>query len=383
MRIGINAQLLSFRASYRQAGVSKYIHALIKQFAAIDPNNQYTVWVPPAPRPPDYARTRNIRFVASRLPTEKPQIRIPWEQIVLPFASLRLDVLHCPVNVRPLLAFCPTVVTIHDLIYLVYPDKYLPAKRHYLTATTGWSVRHASQVIAVSESTKRDLVRLLHVPPDKITVVYNGVDERFRPIADQRAIAEFKRKHNLPQRFILYVGTIEPRKNVGLLLRAFAQLRQQPDFADLRLVVGGAKGWLYDDTFKQAGLGEGEIAFPGYLADDELPLWYNSASVFVYPSLYEGFGLPAAEALACGAPVIAANTSSLPEVIGDAGILVAPDDVAALTKAAARILRDDAYAASLRAIAAVQGARFSWRTAAEQTLQVYATAAGKGSTRPA
>ncbi len=378
MKIGINAQLLSFRANYRQAGVSKYIHALIEQYAAIDRANQYTVWVPPAPRPPDYARAANIRFVAARLPTERPQIRIPWEQTVLPFASARLDVLHCPVNIRPLLAFCPTVVTIHDLIYLVYPEKYLPAKRRYLTATTGWSVRHASRVIAVSESTKRDIVRLLHVPADKITVVYNGVDERFRPIADQQAIAAFKRKHNLPARFILYLGTIEPRKNIGLLLRAFAQLRQQPDFADLRLVVGGAKGWLYDDTFRQAGLGEGDIVFPGYLADDELPLWYNSASVFVYPSLYEGFGLPVAEALACGAPVIAANTSSLPEVVGDAGILIAPDDVVGLAEAAARILHDDAYAAHLRAAAAIQGARFSWRTAAEQTLQVYAAAARHG-----
>ncbi|PZS03093.1 MAG: glycosyltransferase family 1 protein [Candidatus Chloroheliales bacterium] len=376
MKIGINAQLLSFRANYRQAGVSKYIRALIEQYAAIHHDNQYTVWVPPAPRPSDYAHAANIRFVASRLPTEKPQLRIPWEQVVLPFVSRRLDVLHCPVNIRPLVAFCPTVVTIHDLIYLVYPDKYLPAKRRYLTATTGWSVRHASQVIAVSESTKRDIVRLLHVSPAKVTVVYNGVDERFRPIADKEAIAGFKRKHNLPARFILYVGTIEPRKNVGLLLRAFAQLRQQPDFADLRLVIGGAKGWLYDDIFKQAGLSEGEIVFPGYLADDELPLWYNSASVFVYPSLYEGFGLPAAEALACGVPVIAANTSSLPEVVGDAGILVAPDDVRGLAGAAARILSDDAYAAHLRAAAIVQGTRFSWRTAAEQTLQVYAAAAG-------
>lgn len=375
MKIGIDAHLLSFRASYRQAGVSKYIHALLEQYATFDHMNQYTVFVPPAPRPPDFARASNIHFGRSRLPTEKPQVRIPWEQVVLPFATRRLDVLHCPVNIRPFVSFCPTVVTIHDLIYLVYPDKYLPAKRRYLTATTGWSVRHASRVIAVSESTKRDIVRLLHVPADKVTVVYNGVDERFRPIEDEQAIAAFKRKHNLPQRFILYLGTIEPRKNISLLLRAFAQLRQQPDFADVRLVVGGAKGWLYDDVFKQAGLQASDIVFPGYLDDNELPLWYNSASVFVYPSLYEGFGLPAAEALACGAPVIAANTSSLPEVVGDAGILVASDDVAGLTAAIARILGDKAYAAHLRVAAAAQGARFSWRNAAEQTLQVYAAAA--------
>ncbi len=382
MHIGINAQLLSFRASYRQAGVSKYIYALLEQYAAFDRANQYTVWLPPAPRPPDFARAANIRFVPARLPTEKPQARILWEQTALPVASRRVDVLHCPVNVRPFVTFCPTVVTIHDLIYLVYPDKYLPAKRRYLTAITGWSVRHATRVIAVSESTKRDLVRLLGTAEDKITVVHNGVDERFRPITDPLAIAAFKRKHDLPQRFILYVGTLEPRKNVGLLIRAYAQLRQQPQFADLRLVIGGAKGWLYDDLFREQGLGlsEGDVLFPGYLADDELPLWYNSASIFVYPSLYEGFGLPAAEAMASGVPVIAAHTSSLPEVVGDGGVLVAPDDVAGLAAAAAHILDDPAYAAQLRVKGSQRGAQFSWRTAAEQTLQVYEVAA-KGDRR--
>ncbi len=379
MKIGINAQLLSFRGNYRQAGVSKYIQALIEQFAAIDQRNSYRLFVPPAPRPVGFAAAPNFRFHQSKLPTERPPVRILWEQLALPAQSGGLDVLHCPVNIRPLLAACPTVVTIHDLIYLIYADKHKAAKRGYLSLLTGWSVRHASHVIAVSESTKRDIVRLLHVPAAKITVIHNGVDERYRPLPANE-VAAFRKRHGLPACYVLYVGTLEPRKNVPTLLKAFAAICNGDGLGDVKLVIGGAKGWLVDDLQQQLasyGLSGDRVLFPGYLDNEELPLWYNGASLFVYPSLYEGFGLPPAEAMACGVPTIVANSSSLPEVVGDAGLLVAPDDVAALGDAMAAILSSPLLAARLGEAGRERSRRFSWRRTAEQTLAVYEAAARK------
>lgn len=374
MNIGINAQLLSFRGTYRQAGVSKYIYALIEQLATIDDRNRYRLFVPPAPRPTDFAAASNFRFEQALLPTEKPPARILWEQLALPPATLRarLDVLHCPVNVRPFLSPCPTVVTIHDLIYLIYADKHKGLKRRYLSLLTGWSVRHAKRVIAVSESTKHDIMRLLGAPEEKIVVVPNGVDKRMQPLpADE--VAAFRRAKGLPDRYVLSLGTLEPRKNIPTLLQAFAALRDEPELADVKLIVGGARGWMVDDLNKQAaklGIG-GRVMLPGFLDDADLPLWYNGASLLVYPSLYEGFGLPPLEAMACATPTIAADSSSLPEVVGDAGLLVPPTDVAAMAAAIRRVLTDDQLVAQMSAAGRERSQQFSWRRSAEQTLQVY------------
>jgi glycosyltransferase involved in cell wall biosynthesis len=377
MRIGINAHLLAFSGSYRQAGLSRYIYELVTRLPAIDPDCRFTAFVGNGPLPADFLRAKpaNLKLSRSRLPTEKPPVRIAWEQLALPVAAARerLDLLLCPVNVRPFLCPCPAVVTVHDLVFLRYPEKFRPARRRYLKAMTAWSVRHAAHVIAVSEATRRDVIDLLGVHPSGVTTVHNGVGEQFRPLG-REAREAFRREKGLRGRVVLYLGTLEPRKNLVTLLKAFAALADDPACRDVTLLVGGSKGWYYDEIFAAAerlGLIASErVRFLGRVADDELPLWYNIASIFAYPSLYEGFGLPALEAMACGTPVIASNTSSLPEVVGEAGILVDPGDVDAWSAAIGRLLADAGAASEFSERGLRQAGRFSWERAARETYRV-------------
>ncbi|HMA35944.1 MAG TPA: glycosyltransferase family 1 protein [Chloroflexia bacterium] len=381
MHVGINAHLLAFTGDYRAAGLSKHIGDLITALLALPDATRYTLYLGAGARqrPADFARAPRARLRVSRWPTLQPEVRILWEQLVLPVAAARdrLDVLHCPVLVRPFVSPAPTVVTVHDLIFLRYPERFPAAKRLYLTALAGWSVRHARRLIAVSDATRHDLRALLGVPARRVTVVPNGVDlARFYPRPPD-AIAAFRRAQGLPARMILYLGTLEPRKNLPALLRAYAAAR--PDLDGAQLVIGGGHGWFYEEIFRVArelGLAEGPgaVRFAGYVPDAELPMWYNSATAFVYPSEYEGFGLPVLEALACGVPTIAGNRSALPEVVGGAGLLVDPRSGAELAAALRAILGQPALAARLADAGPRQAARFPWAAAAQGTLAVYQAA---------
>jgi len=318
---------------------------------------------------------RNLALARSRFPTERAPVRIAWEQVVLPVASLRhkLDLLHCPVNVRPILSPCPTVVTIHDLVFLRAPENLHPAKRRYLRAMTGWSARHASHVITVSEATRRDVIELLGVRPGRVTTVHNGVSEQFSPMPAERSA--FREEQGITGRVVLYVGTLEPRKNLPMLIRAFATLVEDAAFRDVKLYIGGSKGWYYDEIFSTAqdlGLTQsGRVTFLGRVPDEQLPMWYNVATVVAYPSLYEGFGLPALEAMACGTPVLASNTSALPEVVGSGGMLLDPADEAAWRDGLRAVLSDEALRADLAEKARQQASGFSWDRSARETAAVY------------
>jgi len=231
-------------------------------------------------------------------------------------------------------------------------------------------VRAAGAVIAVSESTRRDLLAHLKVEPERVYVVYGGVAERFRP-ASLAKIQEVRARYHLPERFILTVGTIEPRKNYLRLLEAYRRLLDQG--YNEGLVIVGKLGWRYKTFFqrlRELNL-EQSVTLLGFVADDDLPALYSAAEIFVYPSLYEGFGLPPLEAMACGIPVVASNTSSLPEVVGDAGLLVSPYETAALAAALKKLLDDASLRAALRARGFRQAAKFRWETAARCTLEVY------------
>jgi glycosyltransferase involved in cell wall biosynthesis len=368
MHIGLNAHLLSLDETYRGAGINWYIRNLLTHLPRVDHDNRYTAFIG------DRRFTSSgLALKLSRLPTSRPVVRIFWEQVVQPFALRRegVDLLHALAFVTPLLSPCPSVVTVYDLSFLLYPESFKRAKRFYLGLFTRLSARRARRVIAISKSTKRDVVRLLGVPPGKVEVVYCGIDEVFRPLTEDQVIT-FRSKRGLPERFILFVGTIEPRKNVTRLIEAFASLQTcQP--ANLKLVIGGAKGWFYEDVFarvEELGL-EGAVIFPGYIPVSELPLWYNAAELFVYPSLYEGFGLPLLEALACGTPVVTANTSSLPEVVGEAGLTVDPFDVEGLAEALRRALGDEALCQEMRERGLKRAKGFSWTKTARETVQVY------------
>jgi glycosyltransferase involved in cell wall biosynthesis len=225
---------------------------------------------------------------------------------------------------------------------------------------------------------------LFGIPPEKVEVVYLGICENFRPLPEGEVEA-FRKKRGLPERFILFVGTIEPRKNLTRLIEAFSLLSPLSPlpfpFSPLPLVIVGAKGWLYEEVFakvEELGL-EREVIFPGYIPWGELPLWYNAATIFVYPSLYEGFGLPPLEAMACGTPVIASNASSLPEVVGDAGILVSPGDVDGLAEAMKLLLSDETLREDLSRRGLRRAKGFSWEKTAEKTVQVYLRALHGGS----
>jgi glycosyltransferase involved in cell wall biosynthesis len=381
MRFAINAHLVAFNKSYRQAGVSKYTELLINNLARLDREDEFLIYIGNAPRPDSFAAAPNFQIKASRFPTIKPPVRIGWEQFLGPAVLLRdrPDLLHCPVNVVPLAAPCKTVVTIHDLGFMRYPERYRAAKRNYLRAATFLSARRAAHIITDAESGRQEIIELLGVKQDRVTAVPLGVDERFKPVAREE-VEQFKQEKSLPERFVLYLGTLEPRKNLPLLLRGFARLRKEkPEAVEgVELVLSGAKGWLYDEIFRLVReLGLEEVTrFPGYVSEEELPLWYNSAECFVYPSVYEGFGLPPLEAMACGCPVITSNTSSLPEVVGEAGLTVGPEDEAGLSAALAILLTEPPERAARRELGLAQARKFTWEETARRTLEIYRRVAG-------
>lgn len=375
LSIGVNAHLLSFGPGYRRAGVSQYTEQLLRHFviSCLDPGDSLTVFVGHDDLQQVWISERNVvRYSHSLLPTGSPPLRIVWEQIVSPFAMSRahLGVLFCPVNVVPLACPVPSVVTVHDLAFLSYPDAFHTAKRRYLTAMTRLSVHRARRVIAVSAHTRDDLVHRFGVRPERVTVIPNAADARFRPAADPKAVARFKAAHNLPDRFILFVGTLEPRKNLRRLIEAFALLAEGD--AETKLVIVGATGWLTSDLapLVQAHDLTDRIIFTGYVTDNDLPVWYQAATVFCYPSLYEGFGLPVLEAMACGTPVVTSRTSSIPEVTGEAAMLVDPTDVAALAHALQSVLSDEARRNTMAEAGIARAQTFSWERTAAATLDV-------------
>ncbi len=371
MDVGINAHLLSLSQGYRNAGVGRYIYYLLGALAARDDGTRYMVFSHDTPPPGDPAYAPHMRYVTTRLDTVEPRRRIAYEQGVLPWLlSGRVDLLHAPVNVAPLLAPVPTVVTIHDLIFMVMPDRYLPAKRRYLETFTRLSVRRARHVIAVSEHTRADVIRLLGVPPERVTAVPNGVAAHLTP-PDPAALDLFRARHSLPARYLLYMGTLEPRKGLVPLIEAYARLRRRG--LDWPLVLAGGKGWLYEEIFtavETLGLRE-HVRFPGYVAHEEQALWYGAATVFIYPSTYEGFGLPVLEAMACGTPVVTSTASSLPEAAGDAALLADCADDAALAAALDRLCGDESLRADLRRRGLVRAALFPWSRTAAETVRVY------------
>ena len=367
--IGINAHLLSGEAGYRRAGIHQYIAQVLRHLPA-DEERHYTIYT----RQTDGWEARpDWRVRSTPLPTERPLTRIAWEQAVWPWRARRdgLDLLHSMGFAMPRLAPCPVVVTLYDLSFVHTPDAFPAMQRRYLHAATATSCRHAQRLIAISESGRQDVHRVYGVPLERIDVVVPGVGEAYRPLPPDE-VAAFRRCHDLPERFLLHVGTLQPRKNVPLLLDALARLGRD----DAPLVLVGGKGWFYDTIFARVtalGLGQ-RVRFAGYVDDDALPLWYNAAAALVFPSLYEGFGLPIVEALACATPVVAARTSSLPEAGGDAALYFDPTDADDLAARLADVLDRPELAARLRAAGPEQARRFSWARAGQETAAVYTRA---------
>jgi glycosyltransferase involved in cell wall biosynthesis len=381
--VGINAHLLSSAATYRSAGVSNYSRHLLTALGRLVTDgsvpHRFTAFL----HTTDFGATGiEVRRGSARL--EQPLLRIAWEQSVLPLelARIQADVVHGLVNVLPLATARPGVVTVHDLSFLRLPELFPPYKRAYLTALCRASVARAQQIIAVSQQTADDLALAWGVDAKRVLVAPNGVDSRFSPGTPAQAMS-FRHARGLPERYWFYLGTLEPRKNLLVLLEAFARWRQSvcqsvSSVAALpHLVLAGGKGWYYDTIFAQvAALGLAEIVhFPGFVPDAELPQWYRAAELFLYPSRYEGFGLPVVEAMACGTPVICSNAPGVREVAGAAAMQLAPDDVEAWVAALSVAATQPAYLAELRSAGSERARQFTWETAAAVTIDAYERAA--------
>jgi glycosyltransferase involved in cell wall biosynthesis len=297
-------------------------------------------------------------------------VRVLWEQLVQPrvLRQIEANLAHGPVFVGPLVTRCPFITTIHDLSFIRFPHLFRPINRHYLTLMTRLSAHRARRLIAVSEHAASEAVLLLGISRTKIDVVYHGVDPQFHPLPTEEVEA-FRERRGLPERYILFVGTLEPRKNLEHLIEAFSRVYD----GRIQLVLVGGAGWLYDDLYRKVeklNLGTA-VLFPGYVRSEELPLWYNAATVLAYPSLYEGFGMPVTEAQACGTPVLTSKASSLPEAAGEAALLVDPHNIDEISAGLNRVLGDLTLQKDLRERGLAHAQRFSWSRTAQQTIQVY------------
>jgi len=282
-----------------------------------------------------------------------------------------VDLFHATEHLLPRLCRIRSVFTLHDLIFRIDPGAHLPLNRIYLNTMLPRFLRAADAVIAVSECTKRDAVRLYGTPSERIHVIPEGVEARFKPMTGQQ-VEPVSRKHSLPERFIVCVGTLEPRKNYPLLFEVLAARRQQ-GLDTWPIVIAGKPGWLYEPIFQRVtelGL-QDLVHFTGFFPDNDLPALYSAATLLAMPSRYEGFGLPPLEAMACGAPVVTSNVSSLPEVVGDAALTVDPHEVDALAEAMRRMLSDAALRDAMVQRGLVQAQQFTWSKAAERLLCVY------------
>jgi len=380
LRIGID-----YTAAVRQgAGIGRYTRELVRALAELDRGHDYVLFAATGgQRPADTSWPPN--FQTRSVPLSDRALAILWHRLQLPLwvelATGRVDIFHSPDFVLPpVRRAClehsrraKTLVTVHDLSFIRYPQCADANLRAYLNKVVPRSVHRADLVLADSQSTKDDLVELLGVEPAKIEVVYPGVEERFRPIEDQALLREASKRYSLPPRFILGLGTLQPRKNFARLIEAYSLLVTR--HPSLHLVIAGGKGWLYEEIFaavERLGLEE-KVVFPGFVADEDLPALYNLADLFVFPSLYEGFGLPPLEALACGTPVITSDASSLPEVMGEAGLMVEATDTEALAGAMKRVFEDDALREEMVAKGMKQAKKFTWEQAAAKLLSLYET----------
>lgn len=365
MLIGIDA---SRATNARRTGTENYSLHLIRELLALGGGHRFRLYFNQAPPPGLFLGDAESRVMPS--PRLWTHLRLSWEM-----RSRPPDLLFVPSHVLPLVHPHRSVVTVHDLGYHYYPQAHTLSQNLYLRWSTRYNARAATTVLADSEATRADLLHYYRIPEGKIIVVYPGRDETLAPVADLEALAAVRARYSLADPYLLYVGTLHPRKNLVRLVQAFAALlRSGPESipSDLQLVLAGQKGWLYEEIFAQVrklGL-TGRVVLTGYVPDADLAALLSGALAFVFPSLYEGFGLPVLEAMACGTPVVCSGVSSLPEVAGDAALLVDPLDVEALAEALGRIATDDELRASLVGRGFGQVRRFSWRRCAEQTLQV-------------
>jgi glycosyltransferase involved in cell wall biosynthesis len=357
------------------AGNESYAVNLIEALAEIDQTNLYTLYVT-KPAAIDRFADRWPNFKVRQTLPHTPLVRIPLTLS----AELRrhpVDVLHVQFTAPPF-APCPVVTTIHDLSFEHLPETFKRRSRAQLRLTVRRTARTAALILTLSEFSRRDIIETYAVDPERVIVTPAAAPAHFKPVVDEAKLEKVRERHGIGANYLLSLGSIQPRKNLTRLIEAFRWLRKsRPDDKPPQLVIAGKRGWLDDEIFRTAqqdGLNE-SVKFVGYVPDEDLPALYSGALCFVYPSYFEGFGLPVLEAMQCGAPVIAGNQTSLPEVAGDAALLFDPFDTRALGEAIARVIDHSDYRAELRAKGLKRAAEFSWIATARLTLKAYEDAA--------
>jgi glycosyltransferase involved in cell wall biosynthesis len=360
MLVGIDA---SRSIADRPTGTEIYSRRLIEVLLTRDSLHRFRLYLRQSP-PSGLFCGAELRIIP--FPRLWTHLRLAWEVTRHP-----PDALFVPAHVLPCIHPCPSLVTVHDLGYLQFPQSHPWQQRLYLDLSTRWNARAATHLLADSQATKADLVTRYGVAANKITVAYPGTDETLGPVNDVDAIQAAKARYDISGDYFLYLGTLQPRKNLPCLVEAFAEFTSRHSRPAIQLILAGKRGWLYADLFKQVrqrGL-EGSVCFPGYVAEEDKAALLSGALGFLFPSLHEGFGLPVLEAQACGCPVITSSTSSLPEVAGDGALLVDPQDTVAIANAMQRIATEARLRDKLVERGFVNVGRFSWERCAETVLQ--------------
>ena len=408
MHIGIDYT----SAATQGAGIGRYTRELMRALLALPAPNRYSFFYASRQRI-DQSAISTPHSAIHRLPFHDKWLMRVWHRLQIPIPVElivgKIDLFHSPdFTLPPTLPGVPTLLTVHDLSFIRDPDSAWPSLRAFLNKAVPRSVKRATHILADSQATKDDLIELFGTPVEKITVLYSGVEARFAPVRDQVEIDRVCAKYQLPRPFILSVGTLQPRKNYGRLIEAFAEISkhsaQRAPAARIgrerseaksknaveqgnlhpstplrsaqdawHLVITGGKGWMYEAIFEQvkrSGL-EGRVHFPGFVDDADLPVLYSAADLFAYVSLYEGFGLPLLEAMACGTPVIGSNASSLPEVIGDVGLQVDPRSVDDIARALQQMIDRPELRERSIGLGLERAKLFTWDKAARELLAIY------------
>jgi len=391
MRIGIDYTA----AAHQRAGIGRYTRELITTLLALESPHQYTLFAAIGGLDTECWKLETGRLRASN--TQYPALSIKHRASSIKFRTLpisddwlarlwhrarlpipvetitgSLDVFYSPDFVLPpTRRSTRTLLTVHDLSFLRYPETFVPKLRRYLEHAVPRSIARADLVLADSAHTRSDLTSLFDVPPDKVQVLYGGVHPRFQPQPEPEETERIRARYSLgEQPYVPRVGTIQPRKNYVRLIQAFARLQTRRP-ADLQLVIAGGRGWLHQDIFAEAEKHGDRAHILGFVNEADLPALYRNAALFAFPSLYEGFGFPVLEAMACGVPVVCSDASSLPEVAGDAALLVNPLDTGALSEAMARALEDADLRQEMIARGLARATRFTWERAARQLLGTF------------
>lgn len=366
----------------QQAGIGRIVRGQVHALLALRPDWDIRLLVVGKLTP---AQREEVRQAGTALPLhttpldERNMVRL-WHRLDAPlprvewFTGGPLDLFHATDFVLPPSGARRKLLTVHDLAFLFYPDAAMPSLHHYLNTVVPRSVRRADGIIADSQHTAHDLAEQWQVAPERITVVQGAVDHsRFRPVTDAAQLEAVRRRYGLADRpYILALSRLEPRKNFVRLIDAFAEARAAGKLPH-RLVIGGKQGWLYEPIYarvRELGLAD-DVHFPGFIADEDLPAVYSAAAFFAYPSLYEGFGLPIVEALACGVPVLAGDNSCLPEAGGPGALYVRADDTGSIAEGILRLASDQALATQLAAAGRRHALQFTWQRSAEQLLAAY------------